>query len=146
MWNEIINQHDLNNFMSLFDDFHDSCIKEFKYTSGAFVDKNLSMHAVNDERNLKIVFHRQYTNPSSIEIEFVGLIQLTIFPANENYTSEISDATMIFDGKRFYWCDCGGLTINDFANYKGTLICSSKIRWRTVDEYIGENEIYSSKK
>jgi len=46
VWNEITSQDDLNVLMNQFGGFHDSCIKELKYVSGAFVYKNLSMQVL----------------------------------------------------------------------------------------------------
>lgn len=144
MWNEIISENDLDDFLSRFGYFHDSCIKEIKYISGAYVDEDLSMYPINSERTAKIIFQRQYSNPSAIEMEFIGLSQLSIFPPDDNYTSEIVDATMIRHGDCICWCDCGGLSEMDLNDYRGTLICSSRVRWRTADEYIGQKEIYKS--
>ena len=144
MWNEIISEHDLSDFLSRFGYFHDSCIKEIKYISGAYVNEDLSMYPINSQRTVKIIFQRQYSNPSVIEMEFIGLSQLSLFPPDDNYTCEIVDATMIRHDDRIYWCDCGGLSEMDLNDYRGTLICSSKVRWRTADEYIGKKEIYKS--
>lgn len=143
MWNEITNQNDLDDFINLFDGFHDSCIKEFKYLSGAFVNENLSMHPFNNERKFKIIFQRQVNNPSVVEMEFIGLLRLSIYTVDENYTCEILDATMILSDDCIYWYDSEGLTESDLSNYKGTLICSSKVRWRVAEEYIGQKEIYT---
>ena len=145
MWHEIANENDLNSFMSLFGSFHDSCIKEFKYTSGAYVDFNLSMHPFNKERSLKVIFQRQYNNPAVVEMEFLGLLQLNLFLGNaELYTCEILDVTMILCKDRVYWCDCGGLSEAELMNYKGTMICASKVRWRPADEYMGQKEVYAA--
>lgn len=100
------------------------------------------MHPINDRNNLKILFQRQTNNPSVIEMEFMDLLRLSIYPVNENYTCEILDATMILEDKCIYWYDCKKLAENELYTYAGTLICSSRVRWRIVDEYIGHNEIY----
>lgn len=142
MWKEINSQNDLANFMDMLYDFHDSCIKEFKYTSGAYVDKNLSMYPINDQRILKIIIQRQFENPSVLEMEFIGLKRLSMFPPDDNYTCEILDATMILKDDCVYWCDCGGLTESDLGDYKRTLICASKVRWRPAEEYLGKEESY----
>ena len=146
MWNKITNQDDWEKLLSLFGGFHDSCIKEFKYISGAYVDENLSMYPINSERIIKIIFQRQFNNPSVIEMEFIGLLQLSMLPLADNFTCEILDVTMIFDDGSIYWLDCGGLTKNDINDYTGTLICSSAVRWRVADEYIGQEEVYVRKK
>jgi hypothetical protein len=144
MWNEIISENDLNDFLVRFGYFHDSCIKEIKYIGGAYVDEYLSMNPINSDRTAKIIFQRQYCNPSVIEMEFIGLSQLSIYPQDDNYTCEIVDATMIKHDDYIYWCDCGGLSEIDFNAYRGTLICASRVRWRIADEYIGQREIYRS--
>lgn len=143
MWNEIMCQYDLDKFLSSFGGFHDSCIKEFKYTSGAFVDENLSMFPVNNQRSLKVIFQRQISNPSVVEIEFMGLQRLSIYPIDEKSTCEIHDATMILSDNCMYWYDCERLAEKDLSNYKGTLICASKVRWRVAEEHIGQKEIYT---
>jgi hypothetical protein len=143
VWNEITNQNDLDAFINLFGGFHDSCIKEFKYVSGAFVNENLSMYPINNKRDFKIIFQRQFNNPSVVEMEFTGLLRLSMSPVDENYTCEILDATMILSDNCVYWYDCERLTENELSTYTGTLICASKVRWRVAEEYIGHNEIYS---
>lgn len=142
MWNEIANEKNLNIFMDTMCGFHDSCINEIKYISGAYVDKNLNMFPINDKRTLSIIIQRQFKNPSAIEMQFEGLKKLQLTPENEDYTCEILDATMLFKNDCVYWCDCGGLSEEDVEKYSGTMICATKIRWRAVDEYIGSKEIY----
>lgn len=144
MWNEILNEDDLNDFLNQFGFFHDSCIKEIKYISGAYVNQDLSMHPINSARRIKIIFQRQYPNPSAIEMEFIGLLRLSLVPPDDNYTCEIVDATMMRSDDRVYWCDCGGLSAMDMSDYQGTLICSSSVRWRAADEFMGQKEIYRS--
>lgn len=95
MWNEIASEKDLNAFMDTVYGFHDSCLKEIKYISGAYVNEKLSMSPVNKQRILSMIIQRQFENPSVIEMQFVGLKYLKLFPNDENYTCEILDATMI---------------------------------------------------
>lgn len=123
MWHEITNENDLKSFMGMHDSFHDSCIKELKYISGAYVDNDLSMYPINDRRSLKIIIQRQSEKSAVIEIEFIGLKYLKLFPVDENYTCEMLDVTMLLKNDSVYWCDCGGMTEYDIDNYKGTVIC-----------------------
>lgn len=145
MWNEIANEKDLNSFMHDMCCFHDSCIKEIKYISGAYVDKDLSMFPLNNKRILSMIIQRQFKDPSVIEMQFAGLNYLKLFPCDENYTCEIHGATMFFKDDCIYWCDCYGLSEDDLENYNGTTICAAKVRWRAADEYIGSKEVYASK-
>lgn len=55
MWKELRTQHEIDNFMKEIIGFHDSCIKEIKYSSGAYVEKNLSMSPVNTKRTLTVL-------------------------------------------------------------------------------------------
>ena len=141
MWNEIANEQELNKFMDDIYGFHDSCLKELKYISGAYVEKNLSMRPINEKRTLSVIIQRQFKNPSVIELQFEELKYLKLFP-NDEYTCEILDATMILKEDCIYWCDCGGLSEEDIESYTGTVICASKVRWRAVDKYIGPDEVY----
>lgn len=142
MWNSVNNNNDLAVLMETLGDFHDSCVKEMRYISGAYVNADLSMFAVNDKRILKVIIQRQYENPSAIEMEFKGLKYLKLRPNDENYTCEILDATMMLKDDCVIWCDCGGLTEAGINDYDGTVICASKLRWRTADEFIGTKEVY----
>lgn len=144
MWNEINSEKDLESFMNMNYGFHDSCLKELKYISGAYVNKDLSMCPINKQRNLRVILQRQFENVSAIELEFIDLKYLKMFPADENYTCEILDATMLLKDDCIFWCDCGGLTEEDFDSYNGTVICASKCRWRVANEYLGKKEIYVS--
>lgn len=145
MWNEISNEKDLYSFMDNMYGFHDSCLKEIKYISGAYVNEKLGMYALNDQRVLSVIIQRQFEDPSAVEMQFAGLKYLKLFPCDDDYTCEILDATMILKEDCVYWCDCGGLSEEDIESYTGTVICASKVRWRAVDEYIGPNEIYVTK-
>ena len=144
MWNEIANEKDLNSFMDAMYGFHDSCLKEIKYISGAYVDEELSMFPINNKRILSMIIQGQFESPSVIEMQFAGLKYLKLFPNDENYTCEILDATMIFKDDCIYWCDCGDLSESDLDNYTGTLICASKLRWRSIENHMGEKEFYHS--
>ena len=144
MWNEINNDYDLISFMDKICFFHDSCIKEMKYLSGAYVNEKLGMYPVNDRRILKVIIQRQFEDISMIEMEFEGLKYLKLFPTDDQYTCEILDSTMILKNDCIYWCDCGGLSETDLDNYSGTMICAWKLRWRSINNRMGQTEFYLS--
>ncbi len=133
MWNEIINENDLKSFMNKMCGFHDSCITEMRYVSGAYVDEKLSMHPINDKRILSVIISRQFKDMPTIELQFSGLKYLKLYPLTEEYTCEIVDSAMFFKDDCIYWCDCGDVTENDFNEYEGTLICATKLCWRAVE-------------
>ena len=143
MWNTISSKEDLDSFISVFGGFHDSCLKEMKYNSGAYVANDLSMYPYNKERLLRLIFQRQYDNPAAIEMEVSGLIIMRLSLKDADlYTCEILGATMIMAEDRIYWCDCAGVSEEDLMNYEGILICGSQIRWRPLEERIGKGEVY----
>lgn len=142
MWNEITDNNDLMKFMETISFFHDSCIKEMKYISGAYVNDNLSMYPVNDDRTLNVIIQRQYSDISMFELEFQGLKYLKLFPVDNQYTCEILDATVILKNDCIYWCDCGDLSEDDLDSYCGTVICASKLRWRQINDCMGKNRFF----
>lgn len=145
MWHEIDNANDLAGFMDAMDFFHDSCIKEIKYLSGAFVNEDLSMRPINDRRVLKVLIQRQVEEDSMIEMEFMGLKCLHLLPCDDQYTCEILDSTMMFLNGFIYWCDSGDVIGTDFEEYEGTLICAETFRWRSIVDCMGPKEFYISR-
>lgn len=143
MWRIIRTDDEIFEFMEKVRYFHDACIKEISYISGAYVDENLSMHPLNDRRILRVVIQRQSEKDSMIEMEFQGLKCLKLFPINENCTCEILNSTMIRKDGGIYWIDCDSFSESDSEDY-GTLICASGLRWRAIENHMGEKEFYHS--
>ena len=144
MWETISTSDEILKFMEKVCYFHDSCIKEISYISGAYVDEDLSMHPLNSRRVLRVVIQRQCEKDSMIELEFQELNHLKLFPVDESCTCEILDSTMIVKDGNIYWCDCGNLSESDLDDYTGTLICASKLKWRSIVNHMGEKEFYHS--
>ena len=84
----INNKKDMEKLMEEYNYFHDSCISEISYESGAYVNEDLSMNPINDKRILKIVFQRQ-ENPRNLEIKFKKLVKLNLTPESEDCDSII---------------------------------------------------------
>lgn len=66
-----------------------------RYYSEAYVDDNLAMYPINAKRILNIIIQRQFKELSMIELQFVGLKYLSLFPTDEEYTCEILDSKML---------------------------------------------------
>lgn len=144
MWRTISTNDEILSFMEKVCYFHDSCIKEIIYLSGAYVSENLSMFPLNNRRVLRVVIQRQFEKDSMIEMEFQGLKELKLFPVDENYTCEIANSKMILKNENIYWCDRDDLLEPDLDNYTGTLICASRLRWRSIENHMGKMEFYHS--
>ena len=89
-WNEITDENSLKEFMERVSFFHDSCIKEMHYLSGAYVNENLDMYPVNDRRILRVIIQRQYEEDSMIEISGIKILKVisgrrTLFMRNTRF-------------------------------------------------------------
>ena len=135
-WNEITDENSLKEFMERVSFFHDSCIKEMHYLSGAYVNENLDMYPVNDRRILRVIIQRQYEEDSMIEMEFQRLKYLKLFPADERYSCEILDSSIILKEDCIIWSDCEDKTELEDGD-TGTLVCASKLRWRPISGCMG---------
>ena len=144
MWERINTDEEIQRFMQKVGNFHDSCIKEMSYISGSYVSDDLSMYSVNDQRVLRVVIQRQKEEDSMIELEFQGLKYLNLSPVDENYTCEMIDSTLIKKDGYFYWCDSGNISESEIDDYAGTLICASKLKWRSIKNHMGKKVFYHS--
>ena len=130
-WNEILTQQALEEFAALTGQFHDGCVKELRYVSGAYVDANLNMYPLNDRRVLRMVIQCQSREHPVVELEFAGLKTLSLSPVGTDYTCEISEADMRMENSCFCWSD------------GDTTVCAEQLRWRLLGEdCLGEQEIY----
>ena len=140
MWNEINNQNELNDFMKKIKSFYDSCIKEIKYISGAYVNENLSMSPINSKNSLHVVIQCQFTCYPTIELNFDKLHFINLKPVNDMYTCEIFEAHMKYEKGLFYWYS--SYPDKHYKDFDGTIICSEKFKWRTLDNCLGKQELY----
>ena len=143
-WHEIVCQDDIDKLMNMYGHFHDGCIKEIHYISGAFVGYDLSMMPINTQRILKVVFQRQARNPAAIEVEFSKLIQFNLKPVDEKYTTEIFGAFMKYMNGVIYWADDDSWDIDSEDKSEYTWVAAKDVRWRENDDYLGDKIIYNN--
>ena len=142
MWNEIQNEAAIKHLMEAVDCFHDSCIKEIRYVSGAYVGDDLSMRPVNDQRQLSVIFQRQSETLSMIEIVFSGLRYLYLAPVSERYSCEIHDAAFFFKDGYVYWRDSDDGPAADGDCCDETAICAEGCRWREIRSRMGDEPYF----
>jgi hypothetical protein len=53
---------------------------------------------------------------------------------------------MLMQDGLVYWCDYGGLTVEDMRDYDGTWVCAEGVRWRRVDEFMGGEDVFAYSK
>jgi len=136
-WQQLNTPKAIDEFMMLYGHFHDSCIKEIKYISGMFVDENLSMNPISSKKRLSVIFQRQFSNPTAVEIVFEGLIHLNLCPEEEGYTGEIFDAYMEIHDGTVYWAETADFDIPRIIQGKSlsdfTWIAAKRAKWRRAD-------------
>ena len=150
MWREIKTEDELRQFLNSVYDFHDSCLKELKYISGAFVEDNLAMYPVNDRRILRVIIQRQFEDNPMLELEFNGLKFLNLAPVREDYTCEILGSALFLRDGLFYWYDDDCLTETDLERvdlnrFMGTIVCASGLRWRPIENHMGPDAYYQER-
>ncbi|OHE40381.1 MAG: hypothetical protein A2Y16_04425 [Tenericutes bacterium GWF2_57_13] len=146
-WTYADTQEELLQLVNIFGGFHDACIKEMKYLSGSYVASNLSMNPIDDIRQVRIVFQRQWENPSCIEVIFEGVQQLNLVPGRDGYSSDIFQAYLMARDGFVYFCDYTDEIDRLVKNaYFCTWIKALSLRWRIADEYLGNELIYNNTK
>ena len=113
----IKNNKDIEKLMEKYNYFHDSCISEISYESGAYVNEDLSMNPINDKRILKVVFQRQ-EDPRNLEIKFNKLIKLNLAPESEDCDCIILGATMEIKDGNLYWINEENVPIDRIDSYR----------------------------
>ena len=132
MWQEIKTEMEMQAFMEKLHFFHDSCIKEIQYISGAYVNAEFGMHAVNDKRLLRVLVQRQCAELATLELEFGGLKYMNLIPLDETYSCELLAAALYFQDGYIYWCDKTAEDAQDAGSFESILICAERLRWRTT--------------
>jgi hypothetical protein len=147
-WQEVNNQSDVDYLKQIYGGFHDSCITELHYFSGADVGENLSMRfGDSTDRKLSVRFKRQW-EPVKIELLFEGMRRMNIAGWQNYYFCEIlgcylkrhNDLIKGLDDSLVVWADDVGFNPkelfdrNILAEPLITYIISEKLRWRFLDD------------
>ena len=80
MWNKVIDNKTRTALLEEAGFFHDTCLTELRYISGAYVGKDLAMYPINDKRKVNVFIQRQEEGKNIIELEFSGIEYLKLFP------------------------------------------------------------------
>ncbi|PEI90320.1 hypothetical protein CN679_18005 [Bacillus pseudomycoides] len=140
-WNTIKTKEDIENLLHLFGGFHDSCLKELYMWTDSFVGEDLSMRVLSGT-NVRILFQRQYENPSAIELLFEGVTQFHLTPPPENRDSTIFGASLLLQNNLFYWADDIGWKPNEVTPYEISWIAAKSVKWRDVSSWMGDKMRY----
>jgi hypothetical protein len=145
-WKEIRDTENLNEFMRSFGYFHDSCLKELHMWSEHYVHEDLSMYLSSElDHKVRILFQRQDTSPSAIELMFEEVTEINIIPSPQNYDSLILKATFIYCDGMFYWADIGGWKPEQHSEKKASWLSAKKVSWRDVSQWMGKELRYGTR-
>ena len=141
MWNEIKNESDAKMFVDKVYGFHDSCIKEMNYISGAYVKEDFGMYPLNTMRRMKLIIQSQLEAVGTIEMEFSGVDFFSMRPCSEEWTCEIMEASLVIKDGKIWWYDEAECFVEDPQEYGGNVICAEKMRWRLLKDRLGKEAI-----
>lgn len=144
MWTELITNQDIKCFLEKINYFVDSCIKEIKYVSGSYSENGKSLYAINDNRNLHILFHSISGCYPAFEVRFSKIHKLILEPCSDEQDSVIYDSTLIKKDNLFYWFDYKEEDICSFVP-NGTAVIAEKVSWRPINNFLGKEDFYYSK-
>ena len=140
-WVEVKYNKDIEELLHSFGEFHDSCLKELYMWTESYVEDNLSMSPVPDT-NVRILFQRQYRNPSAIELLFSGLTQFHIVPRQGNYESIIQDAKLLLHKGLFYWSNDNNWEPENSILSDTSWLSAKSLKWREVSSWMGKENRY----
>jgi len=140
-WIEVKDNKDIKNLLNIFGRFHDSCIKELYMWNESYVDGNLTMGMSPELPNVRILFQRQYRDPSAIELLFEGVTQFHIVPG-QNYDTVILRANLILHEGLFYWTDDVNFEPEDYTLGINNWISTKSLKWRDASSWMGKQNRY----
>jgi hypothetical protein len=142
-WQQIASQADADYLMELFGGFHDGCIAEVHLWTGYYVSEDLRMAVpVGLDTSIRLLVHRQWTDPAAIELLFEQVTHFNFAPAPVNYESIIHTATLLFRGDELFWADAGGWDPNATNSDNVTRVSAKRLRWRDASEWLGDELRY----
>ena len=140
-WQHLESQTDLDRLLSLFGGFHDGCLREAHIWTEHYVFPDLRMHCIGDlDTRVRILFQRQFSNPSAIELLFEQVTTFHFQSSLPNYDSIIYDATLLHCDGLFYWAETDGWSPKDAGRNDVTWIAAKMLSWRDASEWMG-NEL-----
>ena len=139
-WISVKSGKDLDLLNETFGNFHDGLLKEMCFSSGGYVQKDLSMHAFSSPV-ARFLFQRQWENPSVIEIEFRDIIQINIKPEGIDEFIDIVVARIYLKDTIFFW-SARDYELHEVGKDNHTWIAAKFLQWRVRDELLGQGLIY----
>lgn len=147
LWNIIKNDNDIESVLARFGYFYDACIKEAKYVSGSYVAKDLKMHPIDNLKQLHIIIQTQHKEHSVIEFVFEGVERFNLVPSNDNYDSLIGGLLLKQMNGLYYLSYNKDIDINELDKHSDwlTWLKAKSVKWREVNQYLGDSIVYTNR-
>ena len=127
MWKQVKTQKDIDEMLLECRGFHDCCLYNLQYVSGAYVDETGSMYPMNSKRTITLQLHQQGGSPKTIELQFNGLCTMVLSPTSLDFTCELLEAYVVLHNEKVFWMsDSSEVTDTDQRVY----ICAEELSWR----------------
>jgi len=143
-WIELKEESEIKVLLEDFGYFHDGCLKEMHMWTETYVEENLNMNAPGElDTNVKLLFQRQFKNPSVIELWFEGVTGMHILPTAENFASILFEAVILKQNNTYYWSDDIDFDPNEIE-YNASWISAKNLRWRERNDWMGKQNRYGA--
>jgi hypothetical protein len=144
-WQSVETEGDAARLRTVFGDFHDGCLREAHVWSETYVSEDLSMafgYPCHLGTHVRLLFQRQWRNPSAIELLFDQVIGFHVVPPPENYGADIWGATLFLRDGIIYWSDNSQWRPDSGDRDESTWIGARRLRWRDASAWMGEELRY----
>ncbi|MCE2939096.1 MAG: hypothetical protein ACK5UR_07145 [Armatimonadota bacterium] len=137
-WIPLTTQAELDALLLRFGNFHDGCIREAHVWTETYVMENMHMRVPHHMDNrVRLLVHRQWRDPSAIELLFEEVTTFHLVPPPENYAGIIMVATLLLEGEIFYWADDAPWHPSAPNRDQSTWIGARKLSWRDASDWMG---------
>lgn len=143
VWHTVSSESDLVRLDADFGGFHDACLREIHIETNHYVNDELQMNVVGDlDVSARLLFQRQFRDPSAVELEFSELTRLVLAPTGENYDSIIEGAELSVTDQGTFMLHIDMRAPSPVSDTKSELLVVGKrLKWRDV-EWMGSDLRY----
>ncbi|MFN2476954.1 MAG: hypothetical protein ABR526_11530 [Chthoniobacterales bacterium] len=137
-WTAICSEADVERLLNVFGGFHDGCLREAHIWTETYVEGDLRMHCPgHDGTRVRLLFQRQFQDPSAIEMLFEQVVTFHVQPSPPNYDSIIYDAAMLLVDDIYYWAESSDWSPRSPSRDNATWIAAKKVSWRDASAWMG---------
>jgi hypothetical protein len=142
-WQPIETEADVERLLSAFGEFHDSCLREVHIWTEAHVREDLAFVDTSHlDTHLRVLFQRQWRDPTAIDLLFDELIEFHLAPTPENLGASITDATVFITDGVIYWADHWEWRPDSQIGDDITWVAARRMRWRDASTWMGDKLRY----